>query len=68
MLELIASQPKPALREAMRRAVGRKERSATRKVEEVLGQCHGQHRHQEFIKFLRHLDKQCPEVEGETST
>jgi transposase len=32
----------------------------------VVGQCHQQHRHQEFIKFLRHLDKQCPKIEGQT--
>lgn len=32
----------------------------------VIGQCHPRHRQQEFLKFLRHLDKQCPEVEGQT--
>lgn len=32
----------------------------------VVGQCHGKHRHQEFIKFLKHLDKHYPENEGET--
>ena len=26
----------------------------------VLGQCHGRHRHQEFLKFLRHLDRAFP--------
>jgi len=28
----------------------------------VIGQCHRRHRHQEFLKFLRHIDRQCPEV------
>ena len=32
----------------------------------VVGQCHPRHRQQEFLKFLRHLDRQCPEVEGQT--
>lgn len=32
----------------------------------VTGQCHDRHRHQEFLKFLKHLDKTYPEVEGET--
>lgn len=32
----------------------------------VTAQCHGRHRHQEFLKFLNHLDKTYPEVEGET--
>jgi transposase len=32
----------------------------------VIGQCHARHRHQEFLKFLKHLDKQCPVVEGQT--
>jgi transposase len=32
----------------------------------VTGQCHGRHRHQEFLKFLKHLDKTYQEVEGET--
>ena len=32
----------------------------------VVGQCHQRHRHQEFIKFLRHLDRRYPEVEGRT--
>jgi transposase len=32
----------------------------------VLGQCHARHRHQEFIKFLHHLDGRCPEVAGQT--
>jgi len=27
---------------------------------EVIGQCHGRHRHQEFLKFLRHLDRALP--------
>ena len=27
---------------------------------EVIGQCHGRHRHQEFLKFLRHLDRAFP--------
>jgi len=31
----------------------------------VVGQCHPRHRQQEFLKFLRHLDRQCPEVEGQ---
>lgn len=26
----------------------------------VIGQCYGRHRHQEFLKFLRHLDNQYP--------
>ena len=32
----------------------------------VVGQCHSRHRHQEFLKFLRYLDKQCPQTEGQT--
>ena len=27
---------------------------------EVIGQCHGRHRHQEFLKFLRRLDRAFP--------
>ena len=27
---------------------------------EVIGQCHGRHRHQEFLKFLQHLDRAFP--------
>lgn len=26
----------------------------------VIGQCYGRHRHQEFLKFLRHLDREMP--------
>ena len=26
----------------------------------VIGQCHGRHRHQEFLKFLRRIDKEFP--------
>ena len=26
----------------------------------VIGQCHGRHRHQEFLKFLRRLDREFP--------
>jgi transposase len=32
----------------------------------VTGQCHQKHRHQEFIKFLRHLDGEYPLVEGQS--
>lgn len=32
----------------------------------VVGQCHKKHRHQEFIKFLQHLDNHYPHNEGET--
>lgn len=32
----------------------------------VTAQCHEKHRHQEFLKFLRHLNKAYPENEGET--
>ena len=32
----------------------------------VVGQCHQKHRHQEFIRFLKHLDGHYPENEGET--
>ncbi|MGE9266529.1 MAG: IS630 family transposase [Verrucomicrobiales bacterium] len=32
----------------------------------VIGQCHKKHRHQEFIKFLEHLDNQYTYNEGET--
>lgn len=32
----------------------------------VFGQCHGKHRHQEFLKFLKYLDESYPEQEGET--
>ncbi len=32
----------------------------------VLGQCHGRHRHQEFLKFLKLVDASHPEREGET--
>jgi len=32
----------------------------------VTGQCHGKHRHQEFLKFLKHLDKSYPQRDGET--
>lgn len=32
----------------------------------VVGQCHGKHRHQEFLKFLKHIDGNYPEKEGET--
>ena len=32
----------------------------------VTGQCHQKHRHQEFIKFLRHLDDEHPPVEGQS--
>ena len=32
----------------------------------VVGQCHKKHRHQEFIKFLGHLDRHYPHNEGET--
>jgi transposase len=31
----------------------------------VIGQCHPKHRHQEFLKFLRHLDASYPERDGE---
>lgn len=27
----------------------------------VIGECHGRHRHQEFLKFLRRLDREFPE-------
>ena len=27
---------------------------------EIIGQCHGRHRHQEFLKFLRRLDRTFP--------
>jgi putative transposase len=26
----------------------------------VIGQCHTRHRHQKYLKFLKHPDKQCP--------
>ncbi len=32
----------------------------------VIGQCHEKHRHQEFLKFLKLLDKSYPAQEGET--
>lgn len=32
----------------------------------VIGKCYKKHRHQEFLSFLKHLDKQYPEQEGET--
>ena len=32
----------------------------------MIGQCHARHRHQEFLKFLKHLDKHCPIEEGQT--
>lgn len=32
----------------------------------VTGQCHGKHRHQEFLKFLKHLDRTYPLQEDET--
>jgi len=32
----------------------------------VTGQCHAKHRHEEFLKFLRHLDRCYPEREGES--
>lgn len=32
----------------------------------VTGQCHAKHRHNEFLKFLRHLDSCYPERKGET--
>jgi transposase len=32
----------------------------------VLGQCHGRHRHQEFLKFLKLIDESYPAKEGET--
>jgi transposase len=32
----------------------------------VIGQCHEKHRHQEFLKFLKHIDKCYPDQEGET--
>lgn len=32
----------------------------------VTGQCHEKHRHQEFLKFLKHIDKCYPAQEGET--
>ncbi len=28
----------------------------------VIGQCYGRHRHQEFLKFLKHLDEQYEEI------
>jgi transposase len=31
----------------------------------VTGQCHGKHRHQEFLKFLKHLNKTFPPLDGE---
>lgn len=31
---------------------------------EVVGKCHRRHRHQEFLKFLRHLDKTIEKQEG----
>jgi len=31
---------------------------------EVVGKCHRRHRHQEFLKFLRHLDATVPREEG----
>jgi len=33
---------------------------------EVIGQCHRQHRQQEFVKFLDHIDAAIPAVPGET--
>jgi transposase len=33
---------------------------------EVIGQCHRQHRQQEFVKFLDHIDAAIPEVAGKT--
>lgn len=35
-------------------------------IGKVTGQCHTQHRHQEFLKFLKHLDGGYPAREGET--
>jgi transposase len=32
----------------------------------VTGQCHGKHRHQEFLKFLKHLDQSYPVQQGES--
>jgi len=32
----------------------------------VVGQCHKKHRHQEFLKFLKHLDASYQEKKGET--
>lgn len=32
----------------------------------VTGQCHAKHRHEEFLKFLKHLDGCYPEREGES--
>ncbi len=32
-------------------------------TEEVIGDCHPRHRHQEFLKFLKQLDKEIPEKE-----
>jgi transposase len=32
----------------------------------VTGQCHEKHRHQEFLKFLKHIDRCYPVQEGET--
>lgn len=33
---------------------------------EVIGSCHPRHRHQEFLKFLKHLDKQIVRQPGDT--
>jgi hypothetical protein len=30
---------------------------------EVIGECHSRHRHQEFLKFLKQLDKEVPDKE-----
>lgn len=32
----------------------------------VTAQCHDKHRHQEYLKFLKHINKTYPEKEGET--
>ena len=32
----------------------------------MTGQCHEKHRHQEFLKFLKHLDRTYPVQEDET--
>jgi transposase len=32
----------------------------------VIGTCHQRHRHQEFVKFLDHIDQEIPETPGET--
>jgi transposase len=31
---------------------------------EVIGRCHRRHRHQEFLKFLRHIDRVIPKEPG----